>query len=149
MGSNAVWSRTLLNSLKFVESVCRRIDRQVESGAAVIPGLSRGLFAENDSTFRQAQRLIELSEKKRRTLNIAVLCNDVLREMTDTSRKILHFRYRLKKDNECVAKLMNTSLRTYFRNLKKAIDEFTRIRDRMGFCDLTLDNLLRGGQMAP
>ena len=57
------------------------------------------------------------------------------------SKKILYFRYGLKKDNEYIARLMNVSMRTYFRNLKKAIDEFTRVRDSLGYCDLTLDNL--------
>lgn len=141
MGSNAIWSRTLLNSLKHVESVCRQIDRQVESRAVIIPGLSRGLMAENESTFKQAQRLIELSEKKKRTLNIVALCNDVFKELSEPSKKILYYRYRMKKDNEYIARLLNLSMRTYFRNLKKAIDEFTRVRDRMGYCDLALDSL--------
>lgn len=141
MRSNAVWSRTLLTSLSRVQSVCRQIDRQVERRAIVIPGLSRGYDAENETTLKQAERLIELSEKKKRTLNIVTLCNDVFKNLSQPSKKILFFRYGLKKDNEYIARLMNVSMRTYFRNLKKAIDEFTRVRDSLGYCDLTLDNL--------
>ncbi|NLK17006.1 MAG: hypothetical protein GX304_00510 [Clostridiales bacterium] len=141
MRSNAVWSRTILTSLSHVKSVCRQIDRQVERRAVVIPGLSRGYDAENETTLKQAERLIELSERKKRTLNIVALCNEVFRKLSQPSRKILYYRYGLKKDNEYIAKLMNVSMRTYFRNLKKAIDEFTRVRDSMGYCDLTLDNL--------
>ena len=143
MNYTVEWTKALLYSLRYVKSVCRQIDNAVEKRVELIPGLTAGYDADIDNTLCQTEKIISFIEKKKRTLRLAVMCNNIFENMTAVYKKALLLKFNTKKNYEQIEKLLDCSTRTYFRYIKEALKAFTLIREKLGFSDEYLENLYK------
>jgi len=142
MNYTVVWTKALLYSQRFVKSVCRQIDSVIEKRANIIPGITSG-FSDFNDALDQTEKVIYFIEQKKRTLKLAVSCEDILEIMKPEYRKALCLKFKTFKTNKEIEKIMVCSLRTYFRHINEGIKAFTKLRERLNLSDEYLDNLYR------
>ena len=85
------------------------------------------------TTYYQTNKIIELIERKRKMINLKVVVEQVLSKLSTNSRKILMLFYIDGVKTELIAKLLNISLRTFFRQKVKAIKDFSDNLEKLGF----------------
>lgn len=142
MNYSVVWTKALLYSQRFVGSVCRQIDSVVEKRANIIPGITSG-FSDYFDAVNQTENIISFIEQKKRTLRLAVSCNDIFKFMRPEYKKALCLRYKTFKSNLQATKILNCSERTYFRYINSGIKAFTKLREKLNLSDEYLDNLYK------
>ena len=122
MKTNA-WGKTILTIYKYLERIAGAIDKLVERQALN----SYYYFKENtqnNGVLNVAEKIIELSERKVRLINIKVLTEESLKKCEKKLAELLIYRYIDGDRSEDIAKRLALSERTYFRRLNQAEDQF-------------------------
>lgn len=114
-----VWSKTLLNVYDCLFSLTNEIDKIVEKFA-----LNSCNFYGFDNTFREMQRIINITDRKVTLVNIKVLIEKMLLLLNDTECKILTHRFVDKMSHDMVMKALDLKRRTYYRKYNEAICGF-------------------------
>ena len=118
------WSKSFLLIYNLIPSIVEGIDNLVLA-KGVNSAQFYGTYAK--STFKQAEGIINLTEKKVNLINLKVLMDETLLEMKEENSKILILRY---VDGICPGDIMQAlklSRRTYFRRVNSALGEFRHI----------------------
>ena len=123
-----IWSKTLLNVYGCLYKLCNAIDKLVLNF-----GLNSGRFHGVEQTFSDAQKMIELTDRKVTLINLKVLVNKILNSLNETSCKILALKYIDRLNNETIIKSLNLKRRTYFRKFNSAINSFANLLLVNGF----------------
>lgn len=110
------WSKTLLNSYSYLETICGAIDKTV---------VSFGVNSQNSaSTYDIANKIISLISRKKFLINTKVMVDNVLKNLSKENAKILTIKFIDKTKSELASKMLNLSMRTYFRKIKSAVQQF-------------------------
>ena len=119
------WSKALLYSYSNLEQICDAIDKTV---------LNYGIGSFNSNqTMIVADKILSLISRKKRLINIKVLVDNVLNNISTSSAKILTVRYIDKVKTEIASKVLNMSNRNFFRRLNQAVHEFATEIKKQGF----------------
>lgn len=119
------WSKTLLNSYSYLETICGAIDKTV---------LNYGLGSYNSNqTMIVADKILSLIKRKKFLINTKVLVDNVLNNISKSSAEILTVRYIDKVKTEMASKILNMSKRNFFRKLNFAVDEFATELKKQGY----------------
>lgn len=129
------WSKTLLSSYSYLETICGAIDKTVLN-------FSINSAMSSDAEF-VANKIIALTERKKFLINIKVLVDKILRNMDDKLARILVLKFIDGMKSDIASKLMKVSIRTYFRRINIAIDRFAMELKRFGYTDDVLYNLIK------
>lgn len=143
MGYSYAWTKTLLSSLCYIKSVCCQIDGALLRRAAVITGINSSYDGEFDSTLTQIGKVVSLIEKKKRTIRLFTMSKEVLSRMLVTYRKSLLLKFNTKKSGKEVEGLLGCTMRSFFRYIREGLNQFTAIRERLGYSDEYLDGLYK------
>ena len=138
---NNEWGKTILTVYKYLDRVTEAIDKMVKQNAMNSFYFS-GTNQSRNGVMDVADRIIALSQRKVRLINIKVLADKALLECDGGSSQILIERY-LDGDNaQTIADRHNLNLRTYFRHLVSAEEKFCAIMARYGFGEKRLEKYL-------
>lgn len=115
-----IWSKTLLNIYGCLFKLADEIDKIVyECGISSAFKFGLGM------AFIDAQKMIELTERKINIINIKVLIEKSLLGLDDLSCKILTLKFIDKMSNETIMEALSIKRRTYFRKYINAISAFS------------------------
>lgn len=114
-----VWSKTLLNIYGCLFRLAKEIDKIVLGF-----GLKSGFYNGFSKTYRDIEKIIELSDRKVTLINLKVLIEKCLVGLDDTSCKILTLKFVDKISNETIISALNIKRRTYFRKYIQAVNKF-------------------------
>ena len=124
------WSKTSLTVYKYLSTMSKTIDKTImDLGKSSNSVVSQKRY----STYFQASKIIELMDRKRKMINLKVAVEDSMNRLDKLSRRILTLSYMDGAKCETIAKLMGTSLRTYFRKKLSAFNQFTEILCELGY----------------
>ena len=138
-----IWAKTILTSYRYLERLADAIDSMVESRGLYSRVMS-GVSYSTNNIYNLADKLIELSERKVKLINIKVLTEKTLEKCGENSAKLLISRYIDEKKNAEIAEFYQLSLRTYFRRLSDAERRFEEVMAINGFGDEKLEKYLSG-----
>lgn len=141
MKTNA-WGKTILTIYRYLERIAGAIDKLVERQALN----SYYYFKENtqnNGVLNVAEKIIELSERKVRLINIKVLTEESLKKCDRKLAELLIYRYIDGDRSEDIAKRLDLSERTYFRRLNQAEDQFLHNFAVKGFSENKLTSYLK------
>ena len=131
--NETIWAKTLLSSYSYLERICNGIDKAV---------LNFGLHSKvSNSTEFVANQIIQLTERKKTLINTKVLIDDILNRIDLKHSKILVLKYIDRMKADTASKLLKISLRTYFRKINIAVDEFTNQLQKFGYYSLKLKSI--------
>lgn len=115
------WSKTILTVYNYLEEMSDTIEKIVTETA--IRSNNRSLM-DYQTTMYQANKIIELTERKRKVINLKVIIDKCLSRISGTDKFILKLAYMEGIKSEFIAQILNISLRSYFRLKMKALENF-------------------------
>lgn len=134
-----VWSKTLLNIYGCLEKLTNAIDKLVFEF-----GMNSARNYGFSCTFNDAQKIIELTDRKVKLINIKVLINKVLSSMDETSCKILTLKFIDKMSIDTIIKVLNLKRRTFYRKINNALASFANLLMVNGFNKENLFDFVQG-----
>lgn len=111
-----IWAKALLSSYAYLENICGSIDKKVISYGI-------GSASSRDTEF-VADKIISLIERKKFLINTKIMLDRALYNIPSDYARVLILKYVDKIKVETAAKVMNVSLRTYFRKVDVGVDKF-------------------------
>ena len=128
-----IWAKTLLSTYSYLETICGAIDKTV---------LNYGIHSalNNDAEF-VAKKIISLIERKKFLINTKILVDNVLSRINQKNARVLVLKYIDKLKAEKASFALNISLRTYFRRINFAVDEFAFELLKFGYTPQKLLNI--------
>lgn len=127
---NNNWAKTILYVHKYLERITEGIDKLVEREA--MNSYYYNSTRENDIT-KVANKIIELTERKKKLINIKVLTENCLENIDNLQARILIARYINEEPCESIASRLNLPERTFFRKLLQSEESFSKALCRYGY----------------
>lgn len=140
---NNTWGKTILSVYKYLDRVSEAIDKLVKENA-VNSFYFTGTNQSRNGVMQVAERILNLTERKKRLINMRVLADKALIECDRGAAQILIERYMDGDSSQEIASRHNLNIRTYFRHLVSAEEKFSAIMAKYGFTDKKLNQYLAG-----
>jgi len=110
------WAKTILYVYKYLETVSEGIDKLINQNA-LNSFYTRGEKQAENGVMAVANRIIDLSGRKAKLINIKVLADKALQKIDKIGAQILIERYIDNFEAFEIAEHHNLNIRTYFRRL--------------------------------
>ncbi|MBO5394596.1 MAG: hypothetical protein J6A28_01655 [Clostridia bacterium] len=140
---NNTWGKTILSVYKFLDRVSEAIDKLVKQNA-FNSFYFVGQNQSQNSVMAVADRILELTERKKRLINVRVLADKALLECDRHSAQILIEKYMDGDSSQAIAERHNLNIRTYFRHLLAAEEKFCGFMSKFGYDEKKLQRYLAG-----
>ena len=138
-----IWAKTVLSAYRNLERITGAIDKLVETNAYNSFYMGGANFT-NNNILSVAERLIELSGRKIRLINLKIMCDMAFENCKLSHSQILIEKYIDGNKAKEIAEKLNLTMRTYFRRLEGAEDEFAANLRMMGYNDEKIARELAG-----
>lgn len=138
---NHVWGKTLLSVYRYLERIADAIDNIIEKKAVQTSSML-GSDALSHNTLALANKIIDLSERKVKLINIKLLTEQALSAMDPKGAKILIMKYFDNASCEEILSALSLSRRTYFRRIGEMEAAFEASCAMFGFPMERLDSYL-------
>lgn len=135
-----VWTKTLLSIYKYIDTLTSAIDDLVYKQSINSGHFGGGYY---NSAYCCASKVIELSERKRKLLVIKDGIDDALATLPSLSVRILVLTYFDLIKSSGVAKVLNISIRTFFRRKNVCIEKLSNALSLQGWTSEKLINYLK------
>ena len=129
-----LWSKSILSIYRYLETLTRAIDGLVKKSSNVSFGYG------SNSTYILADKILKWAEKKRKMINLKVVTDDALQDMSSMYKRILVLYYIDGVKSSVISDLLGVSIRTYYRKKKIALDKFGLMLSKLGFDENFLKN---------
>lgn len=118
-----VWGKTILSSYNYLEKLCDSLDYLIQK-TAVNSYHTYGFKNGENSIMNISNKIINLSNRKIDYINLKVLTDKVLKIMQPKQAKLLILKYINKINADKLCELLNVNVRTVYRRLDSALQEF-------------------------
>lgn len=145
MKNEMLWTKTVLSVYRYLERICGAIDKIVLQKALS----SSNILGQNyhyNNVYSISQNLIDLSQRKVTLINLKILTEDILSEMSLKDSSILIQRYFDGKKMKEIAGGNEISMRSVFRKLANAESVFDRKLKLKGYDEKKLQEFLKDEQ---
>lgn len=126
-----VWCKSFLSIYKFLPNVVKSLDKRVNSLAMA----SKNAFGSENAVERQAENMIKIMQRKVNLINLKIVADKALCDISIPSSRLLTARYIDGIGVKTCIELYGKSRTEYFRSVKRAMKEFT-----WAFCKNVVDN---------
>lgn len=117
-----IYVKVLLEAYKSLPNIINIIDRIIEKRASTIPA-SAVYGTSYYATYSEMNKVIDLSSRKDKLLNMFVMIEKMLDSLSEKDRKIAVLKFVQKTTAEDIAKEMNSAERTIYRTFNKIIEK--------------------------
>lgn len=131
-----MWAKALLSSYAYLENICGSIDKKVISYGI-------GSASNRDAEF-VADKIISLIERKKFLINTKLLIDKALYGISADYARAIILKFIDKIKVETASKVMNVSLRTYFRKVEIGVDKFASELLSFGYDEKKLYQIYSG-----
>lgn len=145
MKNEMLWTKTVLSVYRYLERISGAIDKIVLQSALS----SSNILGQNyhyNNVYSISQKLIDLSERKVTLINLKILTETILSEMSVKEAAILIQRYFDGKKMKDIAQDNDISMRSVFRKLTNAESVFDRKLKIKGYDEQKLQEFLKDEQ---
>lgn len=137
------WIKTLISSYNTIPEITKTIDKIVEIQATSLSFMSNIYNGEKNST-SQFERVIDLSERKKKLLNIYYLTKELTKSLSHSDFDFIEKKYVYNWNSEDLANEFNISLRTVYRRLDRIIDNIYQQTQKRNFSLALLESQTKG-----
>ena len=118
-----IYIKVLLDAYKSLPSIMNIIDRLIEKRASsVIP--ASYIYGNNYlTTYSEINKVIDMSERKDKLLNLYVIIENMLNSLNERERKIAVLKFVQKCNTEDIAKDFGTTDRTIYRTANRIVEK--------------------------
>lgn len=139
--TNNIWCKTILTAYNNLEKMTEAIDKLVDKRAINSFYMGSSYFSINNISY-VADKIIELTDRKIRLINLKFIVDSVLKQCDAKHTEILIEKYMDNDKAQEIAQRHNLSMRTYFRRLVSAENEFLSYLSVMGYDDKKLSQYI-------
>lgn len=139
---NHIWAKTILTSYRFLERIAGAIDKIIEK-KALASSYMMGSEVLTNNTLSLTDKIIELSERKVKLINIKVLTEQALKMMDKSAALVLIKKYFEKKSIDKLLQELGMPRRTLFRRINEAEAAFEGKCAMLKFDNRRLDEYLK------
>lgn len=118
-----IYIKVLLEAYKSLPNIINIIDRIIEKRASSIMPVTTIYGSNYFNTFSEMNKVIDLTDRKDKLLNLFVIIENLLDSLNDNDRKIAVLKFVQKNTTEEIAKEMKTTDRTIYRRTNKIIEK--------------------------
>ena len=136
---NLTWGKTLLGVYKYLDIITNSIDELVYKRAHSSFHYNNMYY---NSTYNTANKIIELTIRKKKLKEIKILIEDVVAQMKDDDIRIISLLYFDLLKNTTVAQILQVSMRTFFRQKTIALQNFAKVLESLGYNHAKLITML-------
>lgn len=126
---NELWAKTLLSLYRHLKTMANSIDNLIKR-IGINSAFNHSVY---NATLLDSNKIIELTERKIKIINLKVIIEKALRALRDRDLKLLVLRYVDNVNYKAIIKLLNITERTYFRRKEVAIANFANQLSLLGF----------------
>ena len=127
-----IWSKTLLSSYNYLGRLCDSIDKIIEKTA--VNSYYCFSFQNSENSIENiSKKIINFSKRKIDYINLKVIIEKALKSIPKISAKLLILKFIQKLSIERACELLNITLRSSYRRLNNALDEFCASLTTFGF----------------
>lgn len=119
---NKNWSNTALVAYSLLPKIVKELDKGVKN--RVNSSFQSRHLKIGISTEQLINEILDMTEEKRKIVNLRYIVSQALEKMSDQNRDVLIARIVQRKTFQSIADETNTSLRTVFRKVAAAEEEF-------------------------
>lgn len=139
---NHVWAKTILTAYRFLERIAGAIDKIIEK-KALASSYMMGSEILTNNTLALTDKIIELSQRKVKLINIKVLVQQALKALDTDSARLLIKKYIEKQPIPSIMQQFSLARRTYFRKIEQAEAAFEAQCSRLKYPSKKLDEYLK------
>ncbi len=140
--NNIIWAKTILSVYRYLERISGAIDKIVLQCGLNCQNVSVQNYILNN-TYSVSQKIIDLSERKVTLINLKVLIEDTLTEISKKDAEILILRFFDGQKVKDICALKNLSMRTAFRKIESAVTAFSSRLVMKGYTSSKFENILK------
>lgn len=130
---NKTWSNTALVAYTLLPKIAKELNLGIES--RIKSSFQSVHLKIGVSTEQLISEILDLTDEKRKIVNLRFIVSKGLEQMQDDMRELLIERMIKKKTFQQIADTQNVSLRTIFRRVANAEEEFAHNLKRYGYTD--------------
>lgn len=117
-----LWIKTLLSAHSNLPEIIKSVDKIIEINASSISFIT-DIYNTEKSTYAQVEKVIDLTERKNKLLNIFLMSKNLLSSVSEDDRLFLKRKYIFGWTAEELSQEYQVSIRTIFRKTEKLIDQ--------------------------
>lgn len=142
MKNDVLWTKTILSVYRYLERICGSIDKIIMS-MALNCGDMLGQSYNVNNAYSVSQKIIDLSERKVKLINLKILTEETLKEINKKDALLLIDRYFNGTPRKELSEKNEVSLRTVFRRIEQAENTFSKRLIIKGYSALDLSEMLK------
>lgn len=139
--SKNIWAKTILSTYRYLQRIAGAIDKMIEDRGLYSRDMSGASFSTNN-ILSLSEKLIELSERKIKLINLKLLTEKSLEFCGESSASLLIAKYIDGKKNMDIIEEKGLSYRTFFRRLDDAESKFEIALAHNGFTKEKIETYL-------
>ena len=117
-----LWIKTLLSVHSNLPEIIKSVDKIIEINASSMSFIT-DIYNTEKSTFAQVEKVIDLTERKNKLLNLFLMSKNLLSSIDEDERLFLKRKYIFGWTAEELSQEYQVSIRTVFRKTEKIIEE--------------------------
>lgn len=137
------YAKTFLIIYPTLPNIVSIVDGIVEKRAASSISLS-SIYAGTSHTYKQIEKVIDLSERKYKLLNIFSLIKEIIAPLSLIDYEIVDLKFFRRKKTADISEILEMDERAIYRKINKILDGIVKFM-HMNLIDIeTIENLIRG-----
>ena len=136
---NEMWGKTLLSVYRHLSTMANSIDNLIKR-IGINSAFNHSVY---NSTIKDSNKIIELTERKIKIINLKVIIERALNNLRERDLKILMLCYVDNLNYKKIIDLLKITERTYFRRKEIAIACFSEELNQLGFDATKLNQYLK------
>ena len=125
-----LWIKTLLSVHSNLPEIIKSVDKIIEINASSMSFIT-DIYNTEKSTYAQVEKVIDLTERKNKLLNLFLMSKNLLSSIDEDDRLFLKRKYIFGWTAEELSQEYQVSIRTVFRKTEKIIEEiFEKVKKK-------------------
>lgn len=125
-----LWIKTLLSVHSNLPEIIKSVDKIIEINASSLSFIT-DIYNTEKSTYAQVEKVIDLTERKNKLLNLFLMSKNLLSSINEEDRLFLKRKYIFGWTAEELSQEYEVSIRTIFRKTEKIIDQvFEKVKKK-------------------
>jgi len=137
------WIKALFTVYPSLPNIISVIDNIVMQRASSVVPYSQ-VYNGSVSTVREIEKVIDMSERKNKILNIVALIREVLSTLSTNDYEIVEMKFFRRMKTSSISSKLNIDERSVFRRIKKALERSTSVCLSSGYDSLFIEKMVKG-----
>ena len=139
---NQAWMKALFTVYPSLPNIVSVIDNIVLSRASSVVPFSQ-VYNGSSSTYMEYEKVIDMTERKNKILNIVALIREILTQLNMTDYEIVDLKYFRRMKTATIANKLSIDERSVFRRIKKVIERSSSVAISLGFDSEFIERMVK------